>query len=228
MGADDRPDLADEARLAAEDLAAALDEPLRLVGRLDVLHAPGVGAVGVQRAHVLDHPLERPAGGAHALDGLDLDSSERIGLIFSAPPIQACAPPTRPPRRRYSSVSRQNQIRQRGARALRVLGDVVQAGAGARPASPRRAAASPRPPQTVRESSTVDAVAEAALGELRARLQRGVVRARDRAGQVDRDDVVAGLEQRLVARRGSRRPTAATSSAGRRRCAAARRRRRGR
>ena len=41
MDADDGPDLADEERPAAEDLARALDEPLGLAGRLDVLDAPG-------------------------------------------------------------------------------------------------------------------------------------------------------------------------------------------
>jgi len=44
--ADDRSDLADEARLAAEDLDPALDKPLRLARGLDVLHAPRVGTVG--------------------------------------------------------------------------------------------------------------------------------------------------------------------------------------
>ena len=88
MGADHGSDLADEARLAAEDLDPALDEPLRLVGRLDVLHAPGVGAVGVQRAHVLDHPLERAPRGAHALDGRDLrfQREDRLDLQRAADP----------------------------------------------------------------------------------------------------------------------------------------------
>ena len=46
-------------RVAAEDLAAALDEPRGFVGRLDVLHDPCVGAVVVALPQVLDHPLER-------------------------------------------------------------------------------------------------------------------------------------------------------------------------
>ena len=37
----------------------------------------------------------------------------RIGLIWSAEPTSACAAPMRPPRRRYSSVSRQNQMSSR-------------------------------------------------------------------------------------------------------------------
>ena len=40
VGADDRADLRHEHRLGAEDLAPALDEPLGLVGRLDVLDDP--------------------------------------------------------------------------------------------------------------------------------------------------------------------------------------------
>ena len=129
--------------------------------------------------------------------GLISPSTVRIGLIFSAPPTHACAPPTRPPRRRYSSVSRQNQICACFARARGVLGDLRGPGARARlrrrgdrgEAEARRAAA---------RVEHRDAFAQAALGELLARLQRGVVRARHRAREVDRDDVAAGVEQRLV------------------------------
>ena len=72
VDAEHRPNLADEQRLAAEDLAPLLDEALRLAGRLDVLDEPAVDALGVQRRAGLDHAFERLAGRAHALDGLDL------------------------------------------------------------------------------------------------------------------------------------------------------------
>ncbi len=42
--------------------------------------------------------------------GVISSSRVRIGLIFSAEPIQALAPPIRPPRRRYSRVSIANHI----------------------------------------------------------------------------------------------------------------------
>ena len=45
-----RADLADEQRLRAEQLAAALDEPRGLGGRLDVLDEPAVDALVVQIA----------------------------------------------------------------------------------------------------------------------------------------------------------------------------------
>ena len=46
----------------------ACDEPLGLLVGLDVLDDPAVGAVGLLGAQELDHPLERAAGRAHALD----------------------------------------------------------------------------------------------------------------------------------------------------------------
>ncbi len=85
--------------------------------------------------------------------GVISDSSERIGLIFRAPPSQAWAPPIRPPRRRYSSVSTANQIR----RLSRAAWACAATSCSAPPACACAAAASssrPRPPQTVRESST--------------------------------------------------------------------------
>ena len=91
----------------------------RPVGRLDVLDEEHVGSRASRCSRVLDEPLERPARRAHALDRRDLASIERIGLIFSAEPIHACAPPIRPPRRRYSSVSTANRSSARSARAAR-------------------------------------------------------------------------------------------------------------
>src|SRR2546423_4618266 len=82
MRADHRADLGDEHRLGPEDLAAVLDEALRLVGRLDVLDDPAVGAVVAARAHVLDHALERAGRGAHPLDrdDLGLQRQDRLDL----------------------------------------------------------------------------------------------------------------------------------------------------
>ena len=72
MGADHRSDLGDEQRVGAHHLATALDQPLGVLGILDVLHDPGVATVGVQLLGVLDQPLEDPPASANALDRCDL------------------------------------------------------------------------------------------------------------------------------------------------------------
>jgi hypothetical protein len=53
-----------------------------------VLHDPRIGAVGAPRGQVLDHPLERTAGGPHALDRRDLrlDGEDRLDLERPAEP----------------------------------------------------------------------------------------------------------------------------------------------
>ena len=123
-------------------------------------------------------------------------SSERIGLIFSVPPSQAWALPMRPPRLRYSSVSRQNQIRS-AARASRTRATTASLSA------PARAAAAGGEHQQADAAAGgfavdhLDAVAEAALDEQPVRLARRLAGARDAAREVDRDDVLAGLDQRL-------------------------------
>ena len=93
-------------------------------------------------------------------------SSERIGLIFSVPPSHAWALPMRPPRRRYSSVSRQNQIRSalRASRTRATTASLVGARArrGARGEHAAAEAAAGR-----FAVDHLDALAEAALGEQR-------------------------------------------------------------
>ena len=77
----------------------------------------------------------------------------RIGLIFSVEPIQALAPPIRPPRFRYSSVSIANH-RPRFSRVSRAARSTASRSA---PCSAARAAASaisPSPPAAVAESTT--------------------------------------------------------------------------
>ena len=77
----------------------------------------------------------------------------KIGLIFRAVPSIACAAPIRPPRRRYSRVSRANQISSR-SRAWRTASTTAPSPA---PCSAERAAATtrqPRPPAPVWLSTT--------------------------------------------------------------------------
>src|SRR5207302_6579190 len=71
VGADHRAHLRGEHRIRAEDLAAALDQALRLPRCLDVLHDPRVRTAVVHLLRVADHALERPPGRAHALDRHD-------------------------------------------------------------------------------------------------------------------------------------------------------------
>src|SRR5690349_24900272 len=61
---------------------------LGLLGRLDVLHDPGVGVAGVQLLRVGDHALEGPTRGAHALDRHDLvlEREDRLDLQRPAEP----------------------------------------------------------------------------------------------------------------------------------------------
>src|SRR5450759_5767281 len=88
VGADHWPDLGDEDRLGAEDLAPALDQALGLLVGLDVLDDPAIGSVVVELVHVLDHTFECASRGAHALDGRDfiLQRQDRHDLQRAAEP----------------------------------------------------------------------------------------------------------------------------------------------
>src|ERR671929_2059341 len=59
VGADHRPDLRDDRRLAAEDRTSALGQLLGHLRRLDVLDEEDVAARVAPVVHVLDHALER-------------------------------------------------------------------------------------------------------------------------------------------------------------------------
>ena len=123
-------------------------------------------------------------------------SSERIGLIFSVPPSHACALPMRPPRSQVLERVEAEPDLQRLARLAHVRDYRVTVGARA------RRGAGGEHEQTGAAAAAfgvehLDAVSETALAEQRVRLPRGLDGSGDPAGEVDRDDVVAGLEQRL-------------------------------
>src|SRR5690606_38697965 len=65
VGADHRADLRGERRLAAEDLVAVFDQPVRGLLVLDVLDDPGVGPRLVALARVVAQPLDRARAGPH-------------------------------------------------------------------------------------------------------------------------------------------------------------------
>ena len=94
-------------------------------------------------------------------------------------------------------MSMQNQIAQRGARLVRAGEDRVDVAAGARGRGGGEHDATEAAARGLGVDDLDPAVA-AALVEQRLGLRRGADRARDPAGQVDRDDVAAGREQRLV------------------------------
>ena len=80
--ADHRTDLGYEQRRSAHDLLRFVDKLLRLVGRLNVLHDPGVGAVGLALLGIVHQPRQRAAAGAHPLDRRDLllERQDRLDL----------------------------------------------------------------------------------------------------------------------------------------------------
>ena len=127
--------------------------------------------------------------------GVISDSTVRIGLIFSAEPSHALAPAIRPPRRRYSSVSTANHIfssRRAGLRVARHLGAVV-------PGARRRARGQHDESLAAAGAQRVDHVdAARQLAEMVARLLGRAHGARHPAGEMDRDDLVAGVDERLV------------------------------
>ena len=118
-------------------------------------------------------------------------------MILSALPSSADAAPMRPPRRRYSSVSTANQI-------FVCSAAVVARATTCSTLSPPRAAAAaasttrPWPPQALREStiSMRRCPPRAAISAAAWRADSQVPG--DLAAEVDRDDVVAGLDERLV------------------------------
>ena len=197
MGADDRAHLADEQGLAAEDLAAPLDEDGGPLGVLDVLDDPGVGAVVVAALQVLDHALERAAGRAHPLDrgDLGLEREDRLDLQRRAQP--GAPPPTRPPRRRYSSVSTTNQTADLVAGLLGARQDRVRVGAAAGGARRRQRDQAEPSARGLRVQDADPLAAPALLLEGLLGLDGRLEGARDARRDVDRDDVAAGVQQRL-------------------------------
>ena len=194
-----------------------VDQPLGLVGRLDVLDHPRVGAVvlaGLRYSTIRSNARPR---GAHPLHRADLGPRRvRIGLIFSAPPSQACALPMRPPRRRYSSVSTANQMRLRSARLGRARRPRPRRRPRAATAAARQhdAARARRRPCGVDDLDAPPRVRATACSRPPGARPRRSPRCRRRCGPRRCRGPRRAAARR---RRGSRRSTAARSSAARRR-----------
>ena len=223
MRADDRADLGDEERARVPKISRPrLDQPL---GRR---RAPGCAGRPSRRrrprgARAGSRPsARRPGPGcARARSGVISSSSVRIGLIFSAPPSQACAAPMRPPRRRYSSVSTANQIFSASRRLARARGDRLDVGAAARRPRRRRARSAPRPPQAELGVDDLDASPRWRSATLRRGLARGLDGAGDRRRRGGSRRCRGPPRAAARRRRGSRRSTAARWSAAARPCAGA-------
>ncbi len=146
-------------------------------------------------ADELDQPLARLGPGPDLVDGLDHAVLDRmIGLTESSVPIAAWAPLIRPPFLRYSRVSRATYIAHVRRARLEDLGDL-----GGRPALGGQLHAHPgQDPLAHRGAQRVDDV-DLAVGQHVAGDLGALDRARQRAGDVDRDDRLgAGREGRLV------------------------------
>ena len=147
-------------------------------------------------AQQVDHPLERPPRGAHALDrgDLGLDRQDRLDPERRPEPrLRAGDPPAAP--QVFERVDREPHLQPLRARRARAHST------SAPPAPPRAAAAaamitSPSPPQAVAESNTN--TREARSPSCSRACCGGADGARHAAREVDRDDLVAGVEQRLV------------------------------
>src|SRR5258705_7329915 len=197
--ADHRSDLAYEQGVAAEDPPPALHERLRLVRGLDVLDDPGVVAAVVARAQEVDHPLERAARGADALDRRDLSvhREDRLDLERAAEPcLRRADPPAAA--QELERVDREPDLRRvHGRPHARRDGVDVAATSGRGRTGERhhrdRAARAAR-------VDHLDAPLGLAVREVRRRLARGLDGPRDAAGDVHGDDVASLLDQRLVDR----------------------------
>ncbi len=137
--AEDRADLGDEHGLAVEYLTALLDQVARRLGVLDVLDDPGVGAVGVALAGVLDQALEGAATGPHALDRSDLilEREDRLDLQ-RRPEQRPRGADTAAPPQELERVDREPHL-QSIARLRHALDDGVGPAALARRRARRRA-----------------------------------------------------------------------------------------
>ena len=162
-----------------------------LVGRVDVLHRPGVGARLVALAGVVHHPLEHPGARAHALDRrhLALHGEDRLDLQRRADPGARRADPPAA-LEELERVDAEPQL-QLAARLAHPLFHLVEAGTARRRARGRdRQEAEPAGDRgRVHHPDPLAALAVAL--ERLGGLTRGLRRAAQPTRDVDRDHVLA-------------------------------------
>ena len=204
----------------------------RVVGGLlvlDVLDDPAVGALLVALAGVVAQPLQRAGAGADPLDRGDLllEGEDRLDLQGAADP-GAGAADAAAAAQVLEGVDREPHLQRPCGSPRRVRGrPSASAPAAAAVAAP--SAQRPIPPAAERESMTwMPLAALVFVDQPLAGLAGGLEGAGDAGRDVDRDDFPAGVEQRLVDGRGSRRSRAARWWRRSPRRAAARRSRRSR
>ena len=214
--ADHGADLRDQLRVAPVDLAAALGQALGLgaapgrAGWRSRRSRPRGAARGARRAARTRGDAVRTRS-----TGCISPSIVRIGLTFSVAPIHARAAPIRPPRRRYSSVSTMTMI----LRFSRIARAAATAPARSAPRVDRVGRGDGHEAVPGAAGQRVDhdhpLGRHPALDQQVARLLGRAHRAGDAAAEVDREDVVAALDQRLVDGEEVAHATAATCSAAR-------------
>ena len=198
MGADHGPDLGDEGRLAAEDLAAVVGEGVGRLAVLDVLDDPAVGARLVTLASVFAQPLDRPRPGPDPLDRGDLvfEREDRFDLQRRPDPGPGAADPAPAPQV-LEGVDREPHL-QLLAGLLGARHRALAVGAACRRCR-RGKRAEPHPAAGRARVVDVDPLAALALGyQSLAGLPGRLERARDSRGNMDRGDFATGVEQRLV------------------------------
>jgi hypothetical protein len=146
-------------------------------------------------ADELDEPLARLARVPHAVDGVDhagVDADDRLDR--EEVPIAACAPLIRPPLLEVLERLERDVHPHVRCRGLERLGDLA-AGRSASAISTAMLGQDPLRPSTPERVDDVDlAVGQHVAGDL-----GGLDRARQRAGDVDRDDRLGAVgERRLV------------------------------
>ena len=120
MGAQHCPDLRNEDRLAAEDLAAIIDQGAGCLVVLDVLNDPAIDAVLVALASVVAQALDRAGASADALDRGDLllQGEDRLDLQSRANPGACAADAAAAPPRASGDRAAGNGSPARGANRL--------------------------------------------------------------------------------------------------------------
>ena len=187
-----------------------------------------LGAALVQLVQVGDHPLHRPLLGPDFADRGDLgaEGEDRFDLQGRADQGLggADAPALAQVLEGVEAEPHVEAVAGLAATASTTCGSGCPCAAASAAARTRQ----PSPPAPVWPSTTSTRPRQPFVLDHPRRLAGALVGAGEAGGDVDRDDVAAGFGQRLVARRGSRRPRAARWRAGRRTRAGGRRTRRGR
>ena len=175
------------------------DQHLRVLRRLRVLDDPVARPAVVQLLQVREHPLHRPAVGAHAPHGSDLgaEREDRLDLQRGAH-HRLCRPDAPAAAKVLERVQAEPDVERLACTANR-LERQLEVGALRRRAGCEQHEAA-EPPGSGLAVVNLDTARVAALGQQPRGLARTRARAREALGDVDRGHVAPGAHQRLVNR----------------------------